>query len=319
MSIANTLYCNTKKLRNTGFGNCVVDIGTMRGIFYVPKGTVLTTASIAAFKTALAALIANDDPYLRGYPVHGFVGPTDSSEDLTIQTFPYGGKAVVKEGDYDWLFQFTNGKFCLNIALRGMNGIDQDFFIYDANARIYGTDPGDGTDTIKAIEPTLKWTAPFKLPDGSAVTVYGTRVAFAPYQINEGVRFVDLGGNGGLAYIKSLKGLQDIALTKISRATNVMKIGTYTSCGSIDLSGASYFQTLLASASLWRVYAPTGNAITITSVAYDANVKGFTVTVDATDPDYVAGDTFTVTLAPVSVLVAAGIIGFEGGTVAVAP
>lgn len=317
MSVANQLNCNVKKPRNTGFGNCVVDIGTMRGIFYVPKGTVLTTASIAAFKTALSALLINDDPLQRGYPVHGFVGPTDSSEDLTIQTFPYGGKAVVKEGDYDWLFQFTNGKFCLNIALRGMNGIEQDFFIYDANARIYGTDPGDGTDSIKAIEPTLKWTAPFKLPDGSAVTVYGTRVAFEPYQINEGVRFVDLGGNGGLAYIKSLKGLQDIALSKISRTTNVLKIATYTSCGSIDLSGANYFQTQFAVASLWRAYAVNGNALTITSVAYDGNVKGFTVTIDTTDPDYVAGDPITVTLAPVSVLVTGGVVGFEGGQVVV--
>jgi hypothetical protein len=112
MSISNVLQCNTKTPGNTGFGNCVVDIGTMRGIFYVPKGTVLTTATMAAFKTAFAALIVNDLPLLRGYPVHGFVGPTDSSEDLTIQTFPYGGKAVVKEGDYDWTFQFTDGRYC---------------------------------------------------------------------------------------------------------------------------------------------------------------------------------------------------------------
>lgn len=318
MSIENVLNCNNKKVKNTGFGNCVVDIGTMRGIIYVPKGTVLTTASLAAFKTALSALINNDNYLLRGYPVHNFVGPTDGSEDLVIQTFPYGGKAVVREGDYDWTFQFTDGRFCLNIALRGMNSIDQDFFIYDANARIYGTDPGDGTATIKAIEPTLKWTAPFKLNDGANVTVYGTRVAFQPSQINENVRFVDLGGvNGGLAYIKSLKGLQDIALTKISRTTNVLKIGTFTSCGSVDLS--QVYTVELASASLWRAYAVNGNALTITSVAYDSNVKGFTVTIDTTDPDYVAGDPITVGLAPVSILTAGGVVGFEGGSVVVAP
>lgn len=316
MSISNQLICISKKPKNTGFGNCTVDIGTMRGIIYVPKGTVLTTASMAAFKAALAALIINDSYLLRGYPVHGFVGSTDSSEDLTIQTFPYGGKAVVKEGDYDWVFQFTDGRFCLNIALRGLNSVDQDFFIYDSNAKLYGTDPGDGSDSIKAISPTLKWTAPFKLNDGSAVTVYGTRVSFSPGQINENVKFVDLSGsNGGLAYLKSLKGLQDIALSKISRAANVLKIATTTSCGSIDLSGASYYQTQLASASLWRASAPNGNDLTITSVAYDANVHGFTVTIDATDPDYTAGQIITVTLAPVSVLTAAGIIGFEGGSV----
>lgn len=316
MSIGNVLQCNNKTPGNTGFGNCVVDIGTMRGIFYVPKGTVLITASMAAFKTAFAALIINDLPIARGFPVHGFVGPTDSSEDLTIQTFPYGGKAVVREGDYDWTFQFTDGRFCLNIALRGMNYIEQDFFIYDSNARLYGTDPGDGTDNIKAIEPTLKWTAPFKLNDGSAVTHYGTRVSFQPYQINEAVRFVDLSKDGGLAYIKSLKGLQNIKLTKISRAVAVLKIGAFTSCGSVDLS--QVYTVELAVASLWRAYAVNGNSLTITSVAYDANVKGFTVTIDTSDPDYVAGAVITVGLAPVSVLVAGGVIGFEGINVDVA-
>lgn len=317
MSIENQLNCVSKKVKNTGFGNCVVDIGTMRGIIYVPKGTVLDTSTLAAFKTALSALINNDDYLLRGYPVHNFVGPTDGSEDLVIQTFPYGGKAVVREGDYDWTFQFTDGRFCLNIALRGMNQIDQDFFIYDANARIYGTDPGDGSATIKAIEPTLKWTAPFKLNDGANVTVYGTRVAFQPSQINENVRFVDLGGtNGGLAYIKSLKGLQDIALTKISRAVAVLKIGAFTSCGSVNI--AETYDTELAVASLWRAYAVSGNALTITSVAYDANVKGFTVTIDATDPDYVAGEPITVGLGPVSVLKAGGVVGYESNTVVVA-
>lgn len=317
MSVKNFLNCSGQLAANTGFGLCVNDIKFIKGIFFVPTGTLLTTASIAALKTALAAIIKNDSPNARAYPLHKIVTPTDNSEDIQIQTFADGSKAVSRDVVYDWTFQFTDGAFCLSYALQQANGLNMDFFLYDAGAKLIGTQPADGSDNLMSINPSLQWTIPWKLPTGTEVTVYATRVSFDSYQVNKSIAFVDFTKDGGLAYLKSLKGLQNILLTKISRAVAVLKIGAYTSCGTVDLS--QVYTTELAVASLWRAYAVNGNSLTITSVAYDANVKGFTVTIDTSDPDYVAGDPITVGLGPVSVLTTGGVVGFEGINVVVAP
>lgn len=322
MGLQNKLICGVNNGGNTGFGECVVDIGLIMGILFVPKNTEFALTDLATLKTALEAAILNDVPSERIYPVQGFVALTDNSEDLTIQTFGYGGKQVVREGDIDLTFQFVDGAFCLNYNLRKANGLNKHFFLIDKNGKLIGTQ-GSAADTLKAITPSLQWTPPFKLNDGSAVTMYSTRVSFSPSQINENISFVDFNdaaGTGGYAYLASLAGLQNIALAKISRAVAVLKVSAKTACGTVDLY--DLYADDLADEALWvankDVAGVPGAVLTITSVAKDDNAKGWTVTIDTEDPDYSIGAPIWIKLAGPTTLEPVLGGGYESNNISVA-
>lgn len=295
--LQNIAICSTKGAGNTGTGNCVVDVGYIGAIWFAADNFKIPTTSIAAALTAINAAILNDNPSQRLYPVSGLVQNTDSSEANTIQTFNDGSKALVKEGFYDWTFQFTKGAFCLSYRLRMANGLNRSFFIIDKNGRIYGTDTGDGM--ITAIKPALAWTNAFKLNDGTKVTEYSTMVNFDPTFLNDYPSFLDFKNNGGYGALLGLTGLQDVTVAKVSRSVAVLNVSAKTSCGTsnlFDLYGAT-----LASTSLWLAFADNagvpGNALTITSVASNTNAKAYTITIDTTDPDYVVSAPIWISLA----------------------
>ena len=60
-----------------------------------------------------------------------------------------------------------------------------------------------------------------------------------------------------------------------------------------------------------------GALLTLTSVAYDANVQGWTLTLDATDPDYTAGAPVQVSLAGPTDLSVLLVKGYESNTITV--
>jgi hypothetical protein len=318
MGLQNVAICNTNGAGNTGFGACVVDIGYIGMLIFAPDGFKIPTTSIAAALTTINAGILNNNPLQRLYPVSGLVQPTDSSESPTIQTFNDGSKAVVKEGFYDWTFQFTKGAFCLSFRLRMANGLNRSFFIVDKNGRLYGTDTGDGM--VTAIKPALAWTHPFKLNDGTKVTEYATMVNFDPAYLNDYPSFLDFKNNGGYGALLALTGLQDVLLAKISRLVAVLKVSAKTACGTVNLYDV--YGATLANTAAWLAYADSsgvpGNALTITSVAGDANVKGYTITIDTADPDYTAGAPIWVSLAGPTQTQPILLAGYESNVVSVA-
>lgn len=317
MSVQNVAICAFNRTGNTGFGACVVDIGYIGAILFAPDNYKIPTTSVAGAITAIQADILNDNPALRLYPVSGLVQPTANDEAATIQTFNDGSKALVKEGFYDWTFQFVKGAFCLSFRLRMANGLNRSFFLIDKNGRIYGTNTGDGM--VTAIKPALAWTNPFKLNDGTKVTEYSTFINFDPTYLNDYPAFIDFKNNGGFAFLSSLIGLQDVTLAKISRAVAVLKVSAFTACGTVNLY--TLYGATLASAGLWKAYADNagapGNALTITSVATDANVQGYTVTIDTSDPDYTAGAPIWVSLAGPTELAVAVSAGYESNVVSI--
>ena len=284
MGVKNVLVSCAGNFGNTGFGECFTDFGMPKFIFFVPRGFKGDLTSIATIKADLEALLLEDVPSQRGYPVNGIVNVTSNSEDVVVQTFNTGAIAKVRDGNYDITVQWVQGGFCLLYGLLKGNGKNQPFFIGTDNGFLIGTDTGDGL--LSPIKPNFVNANKFTWSDGTNVSAYTLRLNFEPSQVNQNVNFVDFSADGGLSYFEGLTGLQNVVLSQgAARATNVVKVKANTSCGSVDMY--DLYADELASTAAWApVRTSTGAALTLTSVAKDANIKGWTLTFDASDPDY---------------------------------
>lgn len=299
---------------NTGVSECPVDVKLLSFIIKVPNNFELTEAQLATKETALAALIAAvnaDNSALRAYPFPEQVTFTDNSTDPTFQTFGSGSLAPANDGVYDWMFQFTKGALCLSNQLRKFNAsTNQKFLVVDLQGNLYGTKVGT---SLKGIPSHYIYTDKLKAATYTEVAVYAYRVNFMPRYFNENIAFINL----GYAELASIEGIKNVNISlAAARAANVIKVRLTTGCSGIDLYDE--YSAEFASAPENFVVTRNGAAITLTSVAVDANLKAFTLTLDAADPDYDAAGPFSVTLAPISVLTAAGITGYEGLSLTVA-
>lgn len=306
MADLNQLIC-ANNVANTGFGSCYLDMDQIIGGFIVPNGYSLTAAELDDLITTLTADAKVATKLNRIYPAGNFVAITDNSEDLTIQTFGYGSKSVVKEGDYDWQFQFVKGGLCLHQALRSFNGNGNwSIIFYDAKFRLFGT-TGAVSGSLYGIPTKMLWAMPWKPTDGSNVTSYMLRVVFEPSYINE-----DLAYFQAESTVADVAGLQDILLTLNSwtEATGVANVSVYSRCGT---NLYEVYPTELALTAVWTAAnASTGGAITVSSVTGVAATKTFSVTLLTTDPDFPAGTQgILLNLAAIATLEANGINGFE--------
>lgn len=300
MAEINKISC-VKTGANVGFGDCVFNPLNIIGAFLVPKDFAITPANALALQTFLIAQAANPDANARIYPIHYFEQVTSNSESKTIQTLGYGGKAVAREGDYDWTFQFLQGGLCLLKSLRAFNGTGKAVLFYDAAGILFGWKVGD---SLQGIPLVFFWADPWTPNDGSNAAIYNAQFVFKPRYINEQIGFMQTDFP-----LETVEGLQTVALKELAgSARPVLKVGASVGC-----SGESIYDTYsaeLAVVGAW-IASINGVEINITSVAVDANLGGWTITVDVADPDYVAGSPLTIQLAPVDELVALGVSGFE--------
>lgn len=310
----NTLICVSAGSGNTGTGACVLDIGRIIAAIAVPAGTELdVSGNLAAIKTLIDAAKINNDPLLRWYPIPNLVPQADNSGDVSVQTYPDGTTIVTGEGNYDWTFDLLEGKNCLSSRLRKHNSANEDILLVDQYNHLLGQN-GSTDGVIKGFDPSiLQALAPVLSPGNDAVTAYRWRLSFDKRQLADNLAWVDFGSD---PYLRNLRGVQDVALAKISRITTVLKISAKTACGTVDLYDT--YKTQLAVVGAWSVKTATGAVQTLSSVAADDNVKGWTLTLDSTDPDYVAGADVTVSLVGPAALAALLVKFYESNTITVA-
>jgi len=291
---------------NTGFGDCTLDIKNVVGIILTPPSAQIAEADLADLGAFLSDKVNADDPSARWYPVHGFEEVADNSEEVQIQTLGYGGKAVTREGDYDWTFRFLAGGLCLSNSLRKFNGSQKEVFFIDANGVLFGS-LVDGK--LTSVPLTLFYAPPFGLNDGSNTANYGVRVSFKPKYINENLGFVDTSALNII--LSTFKGLQNLVLVVVDpENAPVTKVKALAGCDRRNLF--NQFDTELAVASLWKAkLASTGATVTVASVTADSASESFIVTVTAP-----AGDYYLELDSP-SELLAGGVAGYESKRVLV--
>lgn len=313
MSVKNVLTSCDDGFGNTGYGDCFTDFEAPAAIISVPKGWTGDATSVATIKTALEALVIANVASQRGYPVFAFVD-SDNSEDDVYQTFPNGAIRKVRDGNYDLTLRWLDGGFCLLYSLiQSQSAKNRPFLIVTKDGKLVGTD--GGADLIAGIKPTLININKMKWNDGQNTSAYTMRINWTPSQTNKNIAFVDFSDDGGLGYFEnSIAGLQNVTILQgAARASNVVKVKLTTSCGTVNLYDL-FATELAATAAFAPVRTSTGNALTLTSVAGDANIKGFTLTFDATDPDYSAtAGQLTIKLAGPATLDGLGVSGYEGG------
>lgn len=294
---------------NTGFGDCVLVPGIIVGALLFRRKTEIDATDLEALQASLEALAQAAEPKNRMYPIHGFEQPQDGTEDKTVQTMAYGGKYPVREGSYDWKFQFVQGGLCLHKSLRKFNGTGIHVLFYDANGVIYGVKSGTSLQTIPL---QFFWADPWKANDGANVTQFWAQFVFKPEYLNDQLGFVKADFN-----ISDIVGLQDVALSLgAGSARPALKVLAKAGCDQASLY--DLYSTELAVAGAWIATAANGNAITITSVAADAAIGGWTITLDNTDADYAAAPApITIRMAAPSVLAGLGVVGFESNSLTV--
>ncbi|RYZ28437.1 MAG: hypothetical protein EOP49_41460, partial [Sphingobacteriales bacterium] len=291
---------------NTGIGDCSLEISKIVGFFLVNKNFVLSAANLltdAALLAALQTAASADLKAARIYPVHGLVDIADNSTDPTVQTFGYGPSVVAADGFYDWTFPFVRGGICLLKALQRFNGSDIRVIFYDSNGLLFGWKVGE---TLKGIPLNQFYANPWKPNTGAAVMVTNVKINFSPRYLNQELGFYKVTDFS----IDSIEGLQNVVIKQTGvQAKPVYKVKAFSGCAQVDMS---LYSTELANVARWvATNAGTGAVITITSVVADANIGGWTITLDSADPDYPAVGSIKLSLAAPSVLTAAGVAGFE--------
>ena len=288
---------------NTGIGDCNLDIKNIVAIFMVPPDTEILPADLEDLGAYLEGKVIEDDRTKRFYPVHNFVEVTDNSEDVNIASLGYGGKAFVREGDYDWTFRFIKGGMCLLKSLMKFNGANKDVFFVDQAGVLFGS---ENNGNLRSIPLELLLVPKFTLNDGSGPANYGIRVSFNPKHINENLGFVDT-TNAGIV-ISTFKGVQNMSLVVVDHVTDpVANIRAVAGCDRRNLYGD--FSTLLADETLWKAYLADGTVLTVTSVTANATLETFTVTVTDGDTDDFT-EFYLETVGPTALAVA-GVDGYE--------
>jgi hypothetical protein len=248
----------------------------------------------------------------RFFPINDFRTPTDSSEDTIVQTMGDGSKVIVRDGNYNWTFQYIEGGLCRSNSLRSHNFRKTSWLFYDANNLLIGWRKLDATGLAYGLAgvPVTFHAKPWKMATGSEIAGYMVTFDFKPEYIND-----YFGAVKATFPLSTLQGLQNLVLESVATPSGgVYKIRVSTGCDYVNQYDS--FSTLLANGALWNaVNETTQNAITVSSVAADPNTKAFTVTLLATDPDYIAATAtglITFNLTDPTALDTADISGFEG-------
>lgn len=249
---------------NTGFGNCYLDPKKIVGAFQVTEDFILTKSILSDLqgylKEQVLAPIGS-----RIFPYHKFIGITDNTEDIQIETTDYGAKIPTRDGDYDLVFRFAEGGVTTFQEMQKNAGSGKYFIFYDQDGVLFGYNTKEG---IRGI-PMLFIAQPWRFATGSTSAQYLLRFIFAPVYINY----------GNLGYVKALefnffdiKGLQDVTLDLVNLAGNVATVLAETTISAVNMY--TQYNTNLQQTGAWKAVDQDGNTVAITSVTGVANAEG---------------------------------------------
>lgn len=317
----NKIFCGSD-VKNTGICECYFDPKLITGAIFVPKNKVFTSAELldatiaATFAAAVSAAKSS-----RIFPFQPFEAVVDNTEEPTRQTFGYGTVKTVREGKYNWAFQFLNGGLNLSNALRTFNGLIGKYAVIflESQNTVIGTSKKDaaGDWGLAGIPMSDIYTRPWRPSDGTNVANYTTEFSFDPVYINEKIAFKKVSFDSYL--LAELAGLEDIKLSfaeggEPTEGGTEATVIAETDCGSTDVF--DLYAAELAQAAAWGVTDSAGAAKTIASVVQDADLKGWVITLGGGD---VFEDGDKISLAAPAVLGAdpINVVGYESDTLIV--
>lgn len=305
MASVHQLNCATSR-KNTGFGaGCPMDWKIIAGTIIWDQPKIFSAAELAALQTTLQNLAWSDTAAPRCYPIGNFLNPEDNTEDPVIQTFTDGSKAKVRDGVYDWSFQFTAGAFPLLQALKTHAGNSSVYAIfYDKNNNILCY---NNAGNAAAIPLQIFDALPWKMNTGQATAVYKVHFVFTASYANENAEYFNAGFD-----MSQIVGLQDIRpiVNGFNQSTGMANLTFLTENGGSNLYDV--YSADFVTAIFTATNATTGGDITITSVTPIAGNKSFNIQLNHADPDWPTDGNVILAFKAPSVLAANGLIGFAG-------
>lgn len=263
-----------------------------------------------AFKTALLAAIKQaTGSSTKLYPFPAFEGAASNTEANKTATTGYGTTYILSEGRPAYTFDvFTGTNTEKN--LRKFNKATVPVFIFDDGGNLWGK--LDASGKFAGINAQI-FTTGAGFNDGSALSPVKVNVNFTSAS-----DFFDYAAYVNTDFNTSdLEGLLDASLIeKATHASSAYKIGVVVKNASLgnDVDLYSTYADALAVANLWNAKnAATGANIAITTVAKDAVLEAWTVTLDATAWGALAsGAKININLASPAALAAVDVDGIEG-------
>jgi hypothetical protein len=198
--------------------------------------------------------------------------------------------------------------FAQNQAMCAFNGFSGKTYIIDSNNRFaYRIKSNNGG---KGFGVGDVYTNAPKFGNTAAINVVATRIAFSS---NDELKLPAIGLIQLDFNIADLINIEDIQMVeKAAQATNVFTIGGKAVYSGQDIYSA--YSSALAATARWNVRRmDTDVALTLTSVAADANNKGWDITVDSTEyTGLPSGTKISINIKDPATLYAAGVEGIEG-------
>lgn len=276
----NKITCVTD-IKNTGICGCFFDPKLLFGGILVPLSRVFTDDELSAANIAatIEALI-NAPKAERGYPFMVWDGVTDSTEEPTVFTTGYGTPIPVREGSYNWIFNFYRGGVDLSNALRSFNGLTGKYglLIAESTNKMIGTKKLNGAGVLGTAGIVLQtlYTYPWKLADGSNPALFRTQIAFRPEQINEAIAFHAIDMDDYV--LASINGLETVELNLVDDSAPVYTVNGSTECGTIE-DLYDLFADEFENETAWvGLASDDGEALTPTTAVKNAANNGWVLT-----------------------------------------
>ena len=282
MSILNIPASSASGVGNVAASDKKVDLKRITSVTLVPKGHEFTAAeclSWSAFKTALQTHSIADDRNQRIFPIHSITGIEKSDTEDVKYTSGYGEIRTLANGKYGMTFQFLDDwRKHLNIA--EFNNEDWDIMLTDYNGLFVGTKSVSGL--LKGL--TGKLTAKkFQMPDGSNPSIYPVELVLDnPDELNSLSQMAFMDTDNQFNYRTDVPGVSTITMEILEQGAKYVTVGLFTADGHINLY--DYYTDALATAALYNVVLASDlSAITIASVAKDAALKGYKISITTSE------------------------------------
>lgn len=281
---------------NTGTIECGLNPKKPIAIFLTYSGKKFADADLApaSLQATLQAAIAATGK-ARIFPIMPFVQFDDKSEEAKIATHGFGNKEFVSDGKNHYQFRIEGGSVCMQKQLRKFNGRSnlRALIVYEGNI-VFGTVLSDGSLAGQSLSSFA--ANPVKISNGTDPSIYTIDLMFSdPTEGADAPGFVKADFN----ILEACKGIVDVTLTAGTLASGSIKVTAAKTCGQTSMYDD--YADLLADPDAWDL-TKAGAPVSITGVAKDAAIKGWTVTFTGTGEH-------VLTMAPADELATLGIGG----------
>lgn len=275
-NILNLANCaSPDSIFNVGVPPCDLAKKKIKGAIFADKDVTFTGADVASVAAFIAA-VKTKTTAARGsrvYPIWDILNFEDNTGDPATGGIGNLTTATIITQDAVPSFRFGyNGTEARHKRMAAMVGASLDVFFVDEAYAVYGTQDAEGVfggfSVLQAYADTSKF------PVADAINQYSFRVTLGSITEYRDNSLYVVTNSGILAAV----GLVNVQLSQLSEAANVHKIQAIAD-GGTNLQ--PLYGTAIAGLTWTATNLETGASFAVTSVAEDAALEAFTVTLDA--------------------------------------